>query len=80
MTPTQQIRRDLKKCRPKERLYTAASEWDFTWYPAEVQTAIDLYSRNNPPVEAVRAIADRLKRPDEEVAVLIMDLALQGRL
>ena len=65
---------DSRKRRPREELYIALSELDFSWYPGEVGQVAQLWRKGLP----VADIAERMERDIDEVAILIMDLARRG--
>ena len=52
-------------------LYIALDDLNFAWLEDEVATVITMYSAGCPVWE----IAEKLGRPQEEVALLIMDLS-----
>ena len=54
----------------RKRLYIAGQDWDFAWTPAELETVRKLREEGTKLWEVARAV----RRPDYEVAVLIMDL------
>jgi hypothetical protein len=62
---------DSRKRRPREELYIALSELDFSWYPGEVEQVAQLWRKGLP----VADIAEKMKRDIDEVVILIMDLA-----
>lgn len=64
-------RADLRKRRPREELYIALSELDFSWYRGEVEQVAQLWRKGLP----VADIAEKMKRDIDEVVILIMDLA-----
>ena len=65
---------DSRKRRPREELYIALSELDFSWYPGEVEQVAQLWREGLP----VADIAEKMERDVDEVAILIMDLARRG--
>jgi len=67
---------DLKKCRPRERLYIACLDMDFSWFPAEVEKIINAWQVGKPIWE----IAEELNRCPDEVAILFIDLARKGKI
>ena len=67
---------DLRKRRPREKLYIALSELDFSWYPDEVEQVAQFW-RDGPHIAK---IAEMLERDIDEVAVLIMDLARKNKI
>ena len=62
---------DSRKRRPREELYIALSELDFSWYPNEVEQVAQLWRDGLP----VADIAEKMERDVDEVVILIMDLA-----
>jgi hypothetical protein len=62
---------DSRKMRPREELYIALSELDFSWYPGEVEQVAQLWREGI----HIADIAEKIKRDIDEVAILIMDLA-----
>ena len=62
---------DSRKMRPREELYIALSELDFSWYPGEVEQVAQLWRDGI----HIADIAEKMKRDIDEVAILIMDLA-----
>ena len=67
---------DRTKLRPQEPLYHALEESDLSFYRREVaQVTLDYRAGVSVPEMAVK-----LRRKQEEVAVLIMDLALKGKI
>jgi hypothetical protein len=73
---SQARRTDLLKLRPQSPLYIALEDMDLTWYKDEVPAVIAAYNSGMGIVE----MADKFKREQEEVAVLLMDLAMKGKL
>ena len=67
---------DLRKRQPREELYIALSELDFSWYPGEVEQVAQLWREGLP----VADIAEKMERDIDEVAILIMDLARQKKI
>ena len=67
---------DSRKMRPREELYIALSELDFSWYPGEVEQVAQLWREGLP----VADIAEKMERDIDEVAILIMDLARQKKI
>ena len=62
---------DMQKIRPKEKLYIALSELDFSWYRGEVEYVKEAWGDNL----HITDIAEELHRDVDEVALLVMDLA-----
>lgn len=69
-------RADLRKRQPREELYIALSELDFSWYHAEVEKIKKLWAYGL----HIAKIAEMLERDIDEVAVLIMDLARKNKI
>ncbi len=67
---------DSRKRRPREELYIALSELDFSWYPGEVEQVAQLWRKGL----HIAKIAEMLERDIDEVAVLIMDLARKNKI
>lgn len=67
---------NLKKNRPKERLYIACLDMDFSWLPVEVEKAVDMWQEGKPIWE----IAKELNRCPDEAAVLIIDQARKSKI
>lgn len=65
---------DKEKLRPLQELYIALDGYDLSFYPAEVEQVGLMWRRG----VGIDEIAKQLNREQEEIAVLIMDLALQG--
>lgn len=67
-----------RKYRKGERrnLYIALEELDMFWDEDEVRQVKEAWDKN----ESVFAIAKRMERDPDEVAVLLMDLARKGRI
>ena len=66
---------DSRKMRPREELYIALSELDFSWYPGEVEQVAQLWREGL----HIADIAEKMKRDIDEVAILIMDLARKNK-
>ena len=62
---------DSRKIRPREKLYIALSELDFSWYPNEVEQVAQMWRDGI----HIADIAEKMKRDIDEVVILIMDLA-----
>jgi hypothetical protein len=73
-------RADKYKLRPQEQLYIAMEDLDFTWRPAEIQRVIDLWSEGVSLPEIAEMVRDRSEEAQLETAILVMDLARQGRI
>jgi hypothetical protein len=66
---------ELKHSRnPEERKYIALLELNFAWLEEEIVTVIQMWSEGRP----IWDIADALKRPQEEVMVLLIDMSMKG--
>jgi DNA-binding transcriptional MerR regulator len=53
---------------------------DFTWRPAEIQRVIRLWSEGVSLPEIAEMVRDRSEEAQLETAILVMDLARQGRI
>lgn len=62
---------DTLKLRPQERLVIAGEGWDLTFTSAEVKSICAMWSAGI----SVPDMAAKLKRQQEEIAVMIMDLS-----
>ena len=67
---------DKAKLQPRERLYIACEDLDLSWYHHEVRQVIADWEAGVP----LGDMASRLGRDPDEVAILLMDLARQGRI
>jgi len=67
---------DRLKLRPKSELIIALSDLDFSWFPEEVGKVKQLWNQGL----HIAAIAAKVKRDQDEVAILIMHLARQERI
>jgi len=67
---------DRLKLRPKSELIIALSDLDFSWFPEEVGKVKQLWNQSL----HIAAIAAKVKRDQDEVAVLIMHLARKGKI
>ena len=67
-------RADSRKRQPREELYIALSELDFSWYQNEVEQVAQMWRDGI----HIADIAERMERDIDEVAILIMDLARRG--
>jgi hypothetical protein len=56
--------------------YIACENWDFIWDMGDVLDVMAMWQSGKPIWE----MAEYLGRKDHEVAVLVMDLVLQGRI
>ncbi|MHB1420820.1 MAG: hypothetical protein ACYCX4_14785, partial [Bacillota bacterium] len=70
------IATDISKLRPKEPLYTMLEDLDFSWYAGQVQQVIGWWNEGISIFEMGICLA----RDPDEIAMLIMDLARQGRI
>lgn len=57
-------------------LYIACADWNFAWTASELATFRRLWRQGVSLLE----IAERLGRPDYEVAILVMDMAERGEI
>lgn len=69
-------RKQLQKLRPKELLHIVLDDFDFSWTKKETDKFMELYRADAPIWEMAR----KLKREQVEVALLIMDFELRGRI
>jgi hypothetical protein len=60
----------------RRNIYIALEELDFTWGEDQVLEVIEMWNDDVPLIY----IADHFDRKDEEVGVLIMDLALKDKI
>lgn len=67
--------RKYDKRTPKEQLYIACEELDFSWYKNEIDTVRKAWEEGLPLWE----IADKLHRTQEEVLILLLDLKIEKR-
>ncbi len=67
---------DKFKLRPKEPLYFACEGFDLTFTREEVEKVKKYYRKGIPLLE----MAEKLKRNQVEIAILIIDLAEKGRI
>ena len=68
---------ELKHARNHEEpKYIALEDLNFAWLEEEIVTVIQMWSEGRP----IWDIADALKRPQEEVFILLVDLSLKGRI
>lgn len=72
----QQKKRDRWKLRPEAGLIFALEDLDLTFYPEEAEKAIKLWQYG----WHIAEIAKQMKRNQDELAVLIMHLARQGKI
>jgi hypothetical protein len=63
--------KDSWKLRPKSELIIALDDLDFSWFPEEVRKVKQLWNQGL----HIAAIAAKVKRDQDEVAILIMHLA-----
>lgn len=77
MDKTQRIRsRDMEKAEAAEPLYIAFDDLDFSFYPAEVKSARQLWNAGAPLAD----IAVKLGREIEETFILLYDLSTKGQI
>ncbi len=68
---------ELKHSRnPEERKYIALLELNFAWLEEEILLVMRMWNEGRP----IWDIADALKRPQEEVMVLLIDLAMKNHI
>ena len=68
---------ELRHCRDyEEKKYIACLEWNFAWTPNEIDQVKTLWKRDLP----IWDISQEVKRPQEEIAVLVMDLRQRGEI
>ena len=67
---------DRMKLRPKEELIIAGMDWDFSFTAAEIKDISKMWADEIPLPD----IAEKLKRKNQEIAVMIMDLATYGKI
>lgn len=70
-TPINRATTDITKLRPKEELYIALEELDFTWYTSQVDKVRQMWEAG----EHIADIAEAVKRDQDEVAILLMSLS-----
>ena len=68
--------RDRMKLRPKSELVIILEDLDFSWYANEIDKVKSLWKYG----WHIKDIAKTVKRDQDEVAMLIMHLARQGRI
>lgn len=64
------------KLRPPVRLHIALADLDFSWYPHEVLKVRKMWQAG----AHIEDIAKAVKRDCDEVAVLLIDLARDGKI
>lgn len=64
-----------KRC-PKEELYIACEDLDFSWYHDELQFVIEAWGKGL----SIFEIAEELQRDPDEVLILLVDLARKERI
>lgn len=57
-------------------VYIACADWNFAWLPEELNEFKRLWRQGVKLPE----LADRLRRPDYEIALLVMDMAERGEI
>ncbi len=67
---------DRLKLRPKNTLIIALEDLDFTWFPSEIALVKTMWDFDY----HIADIAAKVKRDQDEVAVLIMHLARKGKI
>jgi hypothetical protein len=73
--PTHAQRVELKHNRSyEEPKYIALEDLNFAWLEEEIVTVIQMWSEGRP----IWDIADALKRPQEEVLILLIDMSMKG--
>lgn len=70
------LRDDKFKLRPKEQLYFACERYDLTFTKEEVKQVKTDYKKGIPLLD----IAEKLKRDQVEIAILLIDLAEKGKI
>ena len=66
---------ELKHSRnPEERKYIALLELNFAWLEEEILLVMRMWNEGR----AIWDIADALKRPQEEVLILLIDMSMKG--
>ena len=58
----------------EEPKYIALEDLNFAWLEEEIVTVIQMWNEGRP----IWDIADALKRPQEEVLVLLIDMSMKG--
>lgn len=66
----------MEHARRGGEFYIACADWNFAWLPDELSTFRRLWRQGVSLLE----IAERLGRPDYEVAILVMDMAERGEI
>lgn len=67
---------DIRKLRPKEELYIACTDLDFSWTKAEVEYVKREWKEGT----HIADIAGALDRDVDEVGILVMDLARKRKI
>jgi hypothetical protein len=67
---------DCLKTRPQAELYIALEDLDFSWYESEIDRVIEMWQRG----AHIEIIANTLKRTQEEVLILLLDLAMRDKI
>jgi hypothetical protein len=76
MLSNYQIQDDKKYVEPRNTgLYIVGHEWKYSWWPEEVESAIELYNRGY----SLTIIARRVKSTPRDTFLLLLDLAEKGR-
>ena len=68
--------RDMRKVEPNERYYIACDTLDFAWTQAEIDVVKRMWKGNAPVMD----IADELLRCPDEVLIVIISLARDGKI
>ena len=66
---------DIAKLRPVD-VYIALDDLDFAWLPEEVETVINCWDKGYD----IRVMSEELEREEDEIALLIMDLARKEKI
>ena len=69
-------RRELRYQSLREPVYIVGQNWQFEWYPAEIERVIAMYSAS----EKLSDMARKAKKTPWEVLMLLNDLYEQGRI
>jgi len=73
---TLKLYNDLKQYRPKEELYIACYDMNFSWLPQDVKKVIRLWEYGL----SLKEIGKHLRRDLDEIAILLIDLGRQGKI
>ncbi len=66
--------REMKRAYPKKEVYIALDNLDFYWHQNEIVNFRKMYRDG----KSVFTIAEYYDRPQEEIAILMMDQAMKG--